>query len=129
MEVDGSKPTTEGNDDFSLTVERILSTAEQREAPSHQGPFTANEVSNLSRLCALQSSKRQGSSSDDLGFADVDPDMTGQLVEYLEKHVALASGLDLIRESFAQIQRIKNKETKFTMDRVSPPRTFRFIFR
>jgi hypothetical protein len=112
-----------------LTVERILSTAEQREAPSHQGPFTANEVSNLSRLCSLQSSKRQGISSDDLGFADVDPDMTGQLVEYLEKHVALASGLDLIRESFAHIQRIKNKETKFTMDVVSFPRNFRFSFR
>jgi hypothetical protein len=45
----------------------------------------------------------------DLGFANVDADVMGELVEYLEKHVALASGIDLIQSSYKIIHALKEE--------------------
>jgi hypothetical protein len=127
--MDGKPPAVANNgraaaankdDDFTGIVERILIRANQRE--SDGPPLTANDISALSRLCSAQSSNRLQGMSDDLGFADVDPDETGQLVEYLEKHVAVASNIDVIRESYSIIQKIKNKEVSFTIDGVSQSR-------
>jgi hypothetical protein len=102
--------------DFSGTVERILAVAEQRESSP---PFLGTEMSQLSMLCSLQSSRQSGRGiADDLGFADVDPDMSGQLVETLEKHVAMASSVELNKQAYAIVQKIKNKEYKFTIDQV-----------
>jgi hypothetical protein len=123
--MDGKPPAVANNgraankdDDFTGIVERILTMADQRETDGP--PLTPSDISTLSMLCSAQSSNRllQGM-VDDLGFADVDPDETGQLVEYLEKHVALASNIDVIRESYSIIQKIKNKEVSFTIDGVS----------
>jgi hypothetical protein len=101
--------------DFSATVERILASAEHRESSP---PMLGTEMSQLSMLCSLQASRNRGI-VDDLGFADVDPDLTGQLVETLEKHVALASSVELNKQAYTIIQKIKNKEYKFTIDQVS----------
>lgn len=113
--------------DFSSTIERIVSTLEQRgdNHNPHHGPLNDSEISKLSMLCSQQTEhlrsinnhnkakENYGSGTqshilnDDLGFADVDADMMGELVEYLEKHVALASGIDLIQSSYRMIQTLK----------------------
>ncbi|KAL3921434.1 MAG: hypothetical protein SGILL_002747 [Bacillariaceae sp.] len=108
--------------EFSTTVERILSTLEQR-GENHdpaQGPLTRLELSKLSELCAQQqqlfgSSNNKGAAAasqaildNDLGFADVDPDMIGELVEYLEKHVALASGVNIVQASYHAIRSVRS---------------------
>ncbi|KAG7341962.1 sister chromatid cohesion C-terminus-domain containing protein [Nitzschia inconspicua] len=120
-----------GSLDFSSTVERILSTLEQRgdDHPPHHGPLLQSELSKLSMLCAQQQQQQQqlqlrssstkkvassSSSSNDgiimdheLGFADVDVEMILELVGYLEKHVALASGINIIQSTYKQIQKIR----------------------
>ena len=66
-------------------------------------------------LCTQQTewnNRRNNSNSDsifieDIGYADVDADMMAQLVEYLERHVALASQIDLVQSSYDTIQKLK----------------------
>lgn len=118
--------------DFSDTVERILSTLEQRgddHDPAH-GPLTRAELSKLSLLCAQQQQLFSGTTSkprttgsaskadsildEDLGFADVDADMIGQLVEYLEKHVALASVVNIVQASYNAIQSLRSGSGQVT---------------
>ena len=105
--------------DFSFAVERVLSYAEQRQSSP---PLSSQELSTLSTLCQVQAS-RKGGIADDLGFADVDPDMTGQLVELLEKHVAMASSIELNKEAYTIFRKSKNKEIDLTVDQV---RFFRY---
>jgi len=110
-------------EEISATVEYILSAIEQRGENGlshHGGPLTNTEIVKLSMLCTQQTewsnkgknrdmNKNNGSSilSEDIGFADVDADMMAQLVEHLEKHVALASQIDLVQSSYNTIQKLK----------------------
>jgi hypothetical protein len=96
---DSSDTTT---DVFTSTIERILQTSESR-GESHLQPFTAKELSALSALCTQQSS-RKGSLDADLGFADVDASLAGQLVEGLQKHVTLASSIDFVQKGYKALQ-------------------------
>jgi hypothetical protein len=115
------------NADFSSTVERILAALGQRgeDHDPHHGPLHKMELSRLSMLCTKQqqlgTNSNQGTIAsttddknvlldDDLGFADVDADMMGELVEYLEKHVALASTINLIRSTHKAVQHLKSGE-------------------
>ena len=117
------------NDDCNITIERILSAIEERgecRNPRH-GPLTNSEIGKLSMLCAQQTDRVNGNKSnssnnrslsvdgnlnDDLGFADVDADIMVELVEYLEKHVALASGVDLVQSSYETIRQLKIEDCK-----------------
>ena len=89
-------------DNFSETVERLLTTLEHRP----NGKLTAPELSQLSMLCSLPTT------SEDLGFADVDADMMGQLVQQLEKQVALVSNINLLQLTFGVFQKSKSGESK-----------------
>lgn len=130
----------DGSLDFSSTVERILCTLEERgdDHDPHHGPLSQTELSRLSMLCTLQQQRHQlgcnkkkvdeaasagedGKSNvldEDLGFADVDADMILELVEYLEKHVALASGINIIQSAFQEIQRMQTGGGCKTMEQV-----------
>lgn len=90
------------SDFFTNTIERVLATSESR-GESHLEPFTAKELSSLSALCTKQAN-RKGHLDADLGFADVDPSTTGQLVEGLQKHVTLASSIDFVQEGYKALQ-------------------------
>ncbi|KAL3916072.1 MAG: hypothetical protein SGILL_005346, partial [Bacillariaceae sp.] len=46
--------------------------------------------------------------NDDLGFADVDAEIIGQLIEFLEKHVALASNVNLVQASYKALQELQS---------------------
>jgi hypothetical protein len=95
------------------TVERILTQAEHRQDENQggQGPLSPTEIDKLSMLCTVQPSAC--SLEEDLGFADVDPDMMAQLVDLLEKHVTLASSVDVIKEGGKII-----KEKRRSIDQV-----------
>ena len=110
-------------DDSSSVIENILSAIEHRGENGlqhHGGPLTNTEVVKLSMLCTqqleLSNRRNNGTINDgsilcqDLGFADVDADMMAQLVEHLEKHVALASQIDLIQSSYETIHKLKKGE-------------------
>ena len=115
-------------DESSAIVEHILSAIERRGENGlnhHGGPLTNTEIVKLSMLCTQQtewnnrsisSSSRNNNSdsilSEDIGFADVDADMMAQLVEHLEKHVALASQIDLVQSSFDTIQKLKKGDKR-----------------
>ena len=103
-------------------VERILANAEHRQEDNNsgQGPLSPSELSNLSVLCSMQTSRKQGI-ADDLGFADVDPDMIGQLVELLEKHVTMASNLDVFRDAFHFLKSRKSTADGVSIDQVRTP--------
>ena len=122
-------------DDTTTIVERILCAIEQR-GEGHRpslGPLANVEIVRLSMLCAELTEQRinginntnnnigGGGDGDgdgdcilneDLGFADVDADMMAQLVEYLEKHVAIAAGIDFIQSAYDTIQKLKSKDGK-----------------
>lgn len=130
----------DGSLDFSSTVERILSTLEERgdDHDPHHGPLSQTELSRLSMLCTMQqqrsplgrnkkevdeaaSADEDGKSNvldENIGFADVDADMILELVEYLEKHVALASGINVVQSSFQEIQKIQAGGGCQTMEQV-----------
>jgi hypothetical protein len=128
MQVDGKPPAVSttnaaaSGSDFSTVVERILSTAERRESSL----LTSGELQALSELSAAQSSMQQGGKlADDLGFADVDPDLIGQLVGTLEKQVVAASSINIIQLSYDAAKSIQTKQSqgnksKLTMDQASP---------
>lgn len=121
-------------DESSLVVERILSAIELRGENGlnhHGGPLTNVEIVKLSLLCTKQAECISGNKSrgnnnnkdesnnvndgsifneEDLGFADVDADMMAQLVEHLEKHVALASQIDVVQSSYNTIQKLKKQD-------------------
>jgi hypothetical protein len=123
--------------DFSSAMERILATLEERgdyHKPNH-GPVSPAELSMLSILCTLQqqrygttlkiaeSSTAENDGSDNgledyLGFADVDTDTTLQIVEYLERNVSLASGVNLVQSAFQEIQRIDPDGGRKNVDQV-----------
>jgi hypothetical protein len=110
-------------DESSAIVEHILSAIERRGENGlnhYGGPLTNTEIVKLSMLCTQQTewnnrsinNNNNNSNSDsilseDIGFADVDADMMAQLVEHLEKHVALASQIDLVQSSYDTIQKLK----------------------
>lgn len=113
-------------DESSAVVESILSAIEHRgeNGLAHRGgPLTNAEIVRLSMLCTQRlelSNKRKISNlsdenrsilSQDLGFADVDADMVAQLVEHLEKHVAIASQIDLVQSSYDTIQKLKKSDS------------------
>jgi hypothetical protein len=128
MQVDGKPPAVSTTNaaasggGFSTVVERILSTAERRESSL----LTPGELQALSELSAAQSSMQQGGKlADDLGFADVDPDLIGQLVGTLEKQVVAASAINIIQLSYNAAKAIQTKQSpgnnsKLTMDQASP---------
>jgi hypothetical protein len=128
MQVDGKPPAVSttnaaaSGSDFSTVVERILSTADRRESSL----LTPGELQALSELSATQSSMQQGGKlADDLGFADVEPDLIGQLVGTLEKQVVAASGINIIQLSYNAAKAIQTKQSpgnnsKLTMDQASP---------
>lgn len=89
--------------DFTGTVERILQASEGRH-------LTSKELSALSVLCTTQSSSKRGL-DDDLGFSDVDPNTTGQLVEALQAHAALASSVDFVGDGLKVVQQVNTCET------------------
>ena len=101
-----------GND-FSNVIETILNAAELRDSSP---PLWYKEISQLSMLCELQSS-RKGGIADDLGFADVDPDLIVSLMETLEKHVASASSVEIHKEAMAALM---GKKQKYSVEQVSP---------
>ncbi len=128
----GTKKASNGNsrggkkginlDESSSVVENILSAIEYRGENGlerHGGPLTNSEIVKLSMLCTQQlefNNRKRNTSLDDnnesilddnIGFADVDADMMAQLVEHLEKHVALASQIDLVQSSYDTIQKLK----------------------
>ena len=116
------KPASENasrqGDDYSYAIEKILSMAEQREETA---PLTQSDLSTLSNLCAVHSSKMKQErlrDDDDMGFADVDTDWICQLVGYLEKHIVAASNIDVIQETYSAIQKIRSKKASFTFDQV-----------
>jgi hypothetical protein len=129
MQVDGKPPAVSttndaaSGSDFSTVVERILSTAERRESSL----LTSGELQALSELSAAQSSMQQGGKlADDLGFADVDTDLIGQLVGTLEKQVVAASAINIIQLSYNAAKAIQTKQSPgnnsklTTMDQASP---------
>lgn len=98
-----SNASSSNNDDyFTNAVERILSALESR-SDEH---LTAKDLSDLSMLCTLQYNNRNQGLNVDLGFADVDPSLTGQLVEALQKHVALATTVDFVQEGYQVIHQV-----------------------
>jgi hypothetical protein len=99
--------------DYSGTVEKILSQVQHRGEGAHE-PLTSYEISALSNLCSVQTSPLE-----DLGFADVDSDVTGQLVELLGKHVVAAASVNMVSETYAVTQKIKRREVEFSFDQVS----------
>lgn len=117
------KSDPEANDEFSNTIERIMANVEAQEeedgGSSPMGPLTAADLKDLSLLCSIQSSRKRAISDDDLGFADVDPSLTGQLIECLQKQVILASAVDLVSEGHAVIQKIHEREIDISIDQVS----------
>lgn len=85
-----------------------MSTVERRGEPV---VMTAGELQALSELSATQSSMQQGGKlTDDLGFADVDAELVGQLVGMLEKHVVAASSIDIIQKSYNAAKKIREKQ-------------------
>ena len=135
-------------DDSSSVVESILSAIEHRGENGlqhHGGPLTNTEVVKLSMLCTQQlelSNRRKNSTlndnngsilSQDLGFADVDADMMAQLVEHLEKHVALASQINLVQSSYDTIQKLKKGDNGelvgcSSIDEVSSDKRYRIVY-
>lgn len=125
LNVSGNNRGSKNNiklDESQSVVENILSAIEYRGENGlahHGGPLTNTEIVKLSMLCTQQSefnNRKKNSSfndnnelilSQDIGFADVDADMMAQLVEHLEKHVALASQVDLVQSSYDTIQKLK----------------------
>ena len=99
------------------TVERILSQAEHRQDENNnqggghhqQGPLSPTEIDKLSMLCTVQPSASAGLGEGDLGFAEVDQDMMAQLVDLLEKHVTLASSVDVMKEAGKIIKQEKRQ--------------------
>lgn len=85
----------QSNSDFTEILERILQSSEGRH-------FTSKELSALSILCTTQSNSKGLDA--DLGFSDVDPSTTGQLVEALQTHVALASTVDWVGQGHKAMQ-------------------------
>lgn len=125
---------------FISTVERILSNVDQRgdDHPPQHGPLLQSELSKLSMLCtqhqqslsrsnykkAASSSSPSNDTSDiathtGLGFADVDVEMALELVGYLEKHVALASGVNVVVSTYMEIQRIQDGDAVGNIEEVS----------
>ena len=100
-------------DESSSIVENILSAIERRGENGlggSGGPLANTEIVKLSMLCTRQTefnNRKNNILSEDIGFADVDADMMVQLVEHLEKHVALASQIDLVQSSYDTIQNLK----------------------
>ncbi len=109
-------------DESTSIVENILSAIEHRGENGlacHGGPLTNTEIVKLSMLCTQQSEfnnrktktglsdSNESILSESIGFADVDADMMAQLVEHLEKHVALASQIDLVQSTYDTIQKLK----------------------
>ena len=81
------------NDDvFTTTVERILSS---------NAPLTSKDLSDLTMLCSQPHNPLVS-----LGFSDVDPSLTGQLVEALQKLVTAASGVDLVKEGYQNVSNV-----------------------
>jgi hypothetical protein len=120
--------------DFSDTVESILATLEKRgdNHDPHHGPLNRTEMSKLSMLCSQQQQQQQQQTikangnndktrtggqvvlNEDLGFADVDVELVGELVEFLEKHVALASNINIIQSSNDIAKKIKAKGARYS---------------
>ena len=101
---------------FTETVGRIIDQVNCREDEiNHHEPLTYSEILHLSELCSVKVVDEQ----DLLGFADVDADMTEQLLGLLEKHVAAAASINLVEESLTTLQKIKRHEVDFSFDRVS----------
>jgi hypothetical protein len=118
-----SRSSTSSNAlDFSDTVEWILSAVEKRgeNHDPHNGPLNRTEMSKLSVLCSQQQNSikvtgtvNQAVLNEDLGFADVDVEQVGQLVEYLEKHVAMASNINLVQLSYEATKKMKGEEAGY----------------
>jgi len=101
-----SLPATDNNgDEFTSTVERILAASESRE----DNHLTAKDLSDLSVLCTMQSTRKRALDAD-LGFADVNSDLTGQLVESLQKHVVLAAGVDFVQEGYNALRKLNETD-------------------
>eukprot|EP00934_Nitzschia_sp_Nitz4_P001911 Nitzschia sp. Nitz4//scaffold222_size33694//5413//10644//NITZ4_007861-RA/size33694-augustus-gene-0.23-mRNA-1//-1//CDS//3329542588//1911//frame0 len=105
-------PGTTRDDDCSVTMERIVSAAELRGNHPILGPLQASELSALSRLCAYLREKHEGLSND-LGFADADANLTGQLVGLLQTQISLAANVDLIQEAMLFVKR---RDHSITLD-------------
>jgi len=104
------------SNDYSIAIERILSMSEKR---GESAPLTSSDLSTLSNLCAIQAAKmKEQGLRDDMGFTDVDTDWICQLVGYLEKHVVVASSIDVIQETYSAIQNFRSKETSFMINGV-----------
>lgn len=121
-----STTSSNGQDEFTDTIERILAAQDSREEEanlgssnnsSSMGPLTQAEISKLSMLCTLQSSRRR-SLSGDLGFADVDPELVAELVTLLGKHVNLASNVDLITAAYQAIQQSQARGSRANVEQV-----------
>mmetsp|Transcript_2215 Transcript_2215/g.6332 ORF Transcript_2215/g.6332 Transcript_2215/m.6332 type:complete len:765 (+) Transcript_2215:157-2451(+) len=96
-------------DAFSSTVERILAAAEDR-----GGHLIQSDMSALSDLCQRQ--KNRQSLNDGLGFADVDSNLTGQLVESLQKDVTTAASIDFVQAGYKALQAGKDSFDKWIRD-------------
>ena len=110
--------------DSCAIIEHVLSAIEQRGVNGINhfgGPLTSTEIVKLSILCTKQTEWDNARKepclnnnsgpilNEGIGFADVDADMMAQLVEYLEKHVALASQINLVQASYDEIKKVKQK--------------------
>mmetsp|Transcript_16813 Transcript_16813/g.19377 ORF Transcript_16813/g.19377 Transcript_16813/m.19377 type:complete len:1762 (+) Transcript_16813:148-5433(+) len=117
-------------DDASTIVERIVCAIEERGEGynSSLGPLSHTEIVRLSMLCAELTEQRSNQTNnnnidgddcilnEDFGFADVDSDMLAQIVEYLEKHVSLGSGINFVQSAYDTIQKLKSKDGKKEAD-------------
>ena len=97
--------TGEQHDKFVDTVGRIVlrvnmaegheGSPDKKNAPLEgQGPLTAQELSELSLLCTLQTTLKEN--DNDIGFANVEGDQLSNLIELLDEHVNLAVGAQII---------------------------------
>ena len=118
--------SSNNQDGFTDAIERILAAQDSREEEENlgtssssvsKGPLTHSEISKLSMLCTLQSSRKKSISSD-LGFADVEPDLVAELVTLLEKHVNLASNVKVIRAAHQAIQQTQVRGNRVSVDQV-----------
>jgi hypothetical protein len=126
MQVHTNDSSNDKEGPFSSSIERILSSAEQRSndgnsmstKESKKGCLTESDLERLSQLCALQEDTRRKSSlMNDLGFSDVAIDLVSELVGYLEQDVVAASSRDFLQECQAMLLQYNHNKTFF--DKVS----------
>jgi hypothetical protein len=71
---------------------------------SKLGPLTCAELGELSLLCSLAKTLPESTEAEPTGFATVEADQLGALTEMLDRHVNLATGVNLVQQAVKVIE-------------------------